>query len=136
MITKEKAKKLYADLIQLRKSEILIKSKETIGQIEIHHILPRSCGGTDDESNKIALYAKEHFMAHVYLWTIYRNTDFHKQVVYALNNMIKGTKSGLRSKLRDFILASEDINLTIEIVSSSSLMIKSIFPYKSQLFKI
>ena len=108
MITKEEAEKLYADLIQLRRSEVLIKSKDNKGQIEIHHILPRSCGGTDDESNKIALYAKEHFMTHVYLWCIYRNTKFHNQVVCALNNMIKGTLDGFRQELRNFILASEE----------------------------
>lgn len=108
MITKEEAEKLYSDLISLRRSEVLTKSKDNKGQIEIHHILPRSCGGLDVESNKIALYAKEHFMAHVYLWSIYRNTEFHDKVVCALNNMIKGTKSGLRSILREFILASEE----------------------------
>lgn len=31
---------------------------------ERHHILPRSCGGTDNEENLIDLYAKEHFIAH------------------------------------------------------------------------
>lgn len=31
---------------------------------ERHHILPKSCGGTNNENNLIDLYAKEHFEAH------------------------------------------------------------------------
>lgn len=114
MITKEEAEKLYADLIQLRRSDVLIKSKDNPGAIEIHHIIPISCGGLDEDSNKIALYAKEHFIAHVYLYVIHRNTEYHNYVVCALNNMIKGTKSGLRSELREFILASEEYQLAKE----------------------
>lgn len=108
MITREEAVKAYEDLIQLRRSEVLEKDKSQLGQIEIHHILPTSCGGADVEDNKIALYAKEHFMAHVYLWVIHHDDEFHYQTMCALNNMIKGTISGNRTELRDFILASEE----------------------------
>lgn len=108
MITKEEAEKAYAGLIQLRRSEILEKDKANLGSIEIHHILPISCKGSDDEINKIALYAKEHFMAHVYLWIIHHNDEFHYQTMCALNQMIKGTVNGLRRELRDFILQSEE----------------------------
>lgn len=31
---------------------------------ERHHILPRSCGGIDEEDNLIDLFAREHFIAH------------------------------------------------------------------------
>lgn len=31
---------------------------------ETHHILPRCCGGTDDEENLIDLFGREHFEAH------------------------------------------------------------------------
>lgn len=114
MITKEEAEKLYADLIQLRRSDVLIKSKDNPGAIEIHHILPISCGGLDDDFNKIALYAKEHFMAHVYLYVIHRNTEYHDQMTCALMNMHKGTLNGSRQELRDYILASEEYQLARE----------------------
>ena len=84
MLTKEEAEKAYADLIQLRRSEVLIKDKANPGKIEIHHIVPRSCGGQDIEENQIALYAKEHFMAHVYLWIIHHDDQFHDQMMFAL----------------------------------------------------
>lgn len=108
MITKEEAEKAYQELVQLRRSEVLVKSNENPGKIEIHHIIPISCNGEDVDENKIALYAKEHFMAHVYLWIIHHDDEFHNQTLCALNLMIKGTLNGNRQELRDFILASEE----------------------------
>lgn len=108
MITKEEAEKAYQELVQLRRSEVLGKSNENPGKIEIHHIIPISCNGEDVDENKIALYAKEHFMAHVYLWIIHHDDEFHDQTLCALNLMIKGTLNGNRQELRDFILASEE----------------------------
>ena len=105
MLTEE-AIKAYADLIQLRRSQVPIKTKP--GEVEIHHVLPTSCGGLDVPENKIALYAKEHFMAHVYLWIIHHEDEFHCQTMCALNMMVKGTLDGSRKELRDFILTSEE----------------------------
>lgn len=91
-MTKEEAAKAYADLIQLRQSEI--PKKTTLGGIEVHHVVPISCKGLDVDDNKIALYAREHFMAHVYLWAIHHDDEFHFQTTYALNMMAKGTLAG------------------------------------------
>ena len=107
-MTKEEAQKAYDDLIQLRRKEVLVKSKENPGKIEVHHIVPISMNGLDEDSNKVALFAKEHFMAHVYLWIIHHDDQFHDQMTCALVNMHKGTKNGNRKELRDFILMSED----------------------------
>ena len=38
MLTKEEAQKAYDDLIWLRRKEVLVKSKENLGRIEVHHI--------------------------------------------------------------------------------------------------
>ena len=107
-MTKEEAQKAYNDLVAYRKQNVLIKSKEHPGRIEIHHIIPTSMNGLDVEENKIALLAKEHFMAHVYLWIIHHDDEFHDQMLCALMNMHKGTVNGSRKELRDFILMSED----------------------------
>ena len=114
IITKEEAQKAYDDLVLFRKQNLLIKSKDNLGSIEIHHIIPISCGGLDEDSNKIALYAKEHFMAHVYLYIIHRNSEYHDQMTCALMNMHKGTLNGSRQELRDYILASEEYQLARE----------------------
>lgn len=47
---------------------------------ERHHILPKSCGGTNDENNLIDLYAREHFEAHRLL--ALENPD-NEKLVYA-----------------------------------------------------
>lgn len=108
MITKEEAQRAYDQLLSFRRQEVLVKSKDFPGRVEIHHILPLSMGGSDTEENKIALLAKEHFMAHVYLWVIHRFGKFHEQSTSALITMHKGTLNGSRQKLREFILMSEE----------------------------
>ena len=114
MLTKEEAQKAYDDLIQLRRKKVLVKSKENLGRIEVHHIVPVSIGGLDDEINKISLLAKEHFMAHVYLFVIHHDDEFHDQMTCALLNMHKGTVNGYRKELRDFILMSDEYQLARE----------------------
>ena len=37
------------------------------GYVEVHHIVPKSLGGTDDESNLVKLTAREHLVAHMLL---------------------------------------------------------------------
>ena len=37
------------------------------GYVERHHIVPKSLGGTDEESNLVALTAREHLIAHMLL---------------------------------------------------------------------
>lgn len=108
MITKEEAIKAYDQLIQLRRTKQLVRSKEDLGKVETHHILPTSCGGEDVSENRINLLAKEHFMAHVYLWAIHHEDEFHYKTMCALNMMVKGTLTGNRKELRDFILLSEE----------------------------
>jgi hypothetical protein len=53
-----KYEKWYNNIIQNAKNRILEEYSER------HHIIPRSLGGNDDESNLINLTAKEHFVCH------------------------------------------------------------------------
>ena len=41
------------------------------GYVELHHIVPRSLGGSDDPGNLIALSARDHYFAHCCLAKIY-----------------------------------------------------------------
>lgn len=107
-MTKEEAQKAYNDLIAYRRQNILIKLKEHPGMIEKHHIIPISMNGLDTDENKIALLAKEHFMAHVYLWIIHHDDEFHDVMLCALINMQKGINKGFRKNIQEFILMSED----------------------------
>lgn len=76
-------KEQYDQLISYRLLNKLEKSKEESGKVETHHILPRSCGGKDEPENLVNLYAKEHFMAHYYLWKMHENDEFKYQTLNA-----------------------------------------------------
>jgi hypothetical protein len=58
-------KKIYNDFIDNR------KSKKINGYYEVHHIIPRSFGGNNNESNLIKLTSADHFFAHILLAKIY-----------------------------------------------------------------
>lgn len=61
--------KLYNALISFRKSNLLLKSKELY--TEVHHIVPKCLGGSDDHENLVRLTAREHFIAHRLLTKMY-----------------------------------------------------------------
>lgn len=59
---------------------------------ERHHILPKSCGGTNDKNNLIDLYAKEHFEAHRLL--ALENPDNKKLIsAWWLMSHVKGNEN-------------------------------------------
>lgn len=55
------------------------KNKHQSGYTEIHHIIPRCIGGTNDESNLIVLTARQHYIAHWMLWKAFKTS----KLVYA-----------------------------------------------------
>lgn len=59
-------KKIYSQLIQKRLDNKLHKNQGTY--LELHHIVPTSLGGSDDQQNKINLTAREHYIAHLLLY--------------------------------------------------------------------
>lgn len=60
--------KIYNDLCESRKYRGVKKGHG----FEVHHIIPRSCGGNNEESNLVKLTYSEHFIAHKLLTKIYR----------------------------------------------------------------
>jgi len=47
------------------------KNRNISGYKEVHHIIPRCMGGSDDKENLVELTAREHFIAHLLLLKIY-----------------------------------------------------------------
>ncbi len=60
--------------------------REFSGYGEVHHVIPRCLGGTDEETNLVRLTAKEHYLIHRLLIKIYPSE--HK-LKFALNMMLK-----------------------------------------------
>lgn len=66
------------------------------GYTERHHIVPKSMGGVDDESNMVALTPRLHYLAHYLLWKAFRN----RKMAFAFHVMIHGDPYNVRySKL-------------------------------------
>lgn len=57
---------IYNQLIESAK-----KRKKPDSYCEIHHIIPKSLGGSNDKNNLVSLTAREHFIAHRLLCKIY-----------------------------------------------------------------
>lgn len=53
--------KIYSSIIEKAKNEV------KTGYCERHHIIPKSLGGSDDNTNLVLLSAKEHFVCHYLL---------------------------------------------------------------------
>lgn len=76
-------KRIYDEFILDRKSK-----QDINGYYEIHHIVPKSFGGTNDESNLVKLTASEHLFAHALLARIYKG-----KMIYALHLMLNCQKN-------------------------------------------
>jgi len=56
------------------------KNRNLTGYKEIHHIIPKSLGGTNHQSNLIALTAKEHYIIHMLLPFFLEGEEKHKML--------------------------------------------------------
>ena len=87
---------IYKDLIAKAKAELRNKSKERY--YEVHHIKPKSLGGTgknhewQTHPNLVLLTAKEHFVAHLLLCEIYPDNQKLKKALSALVNATKDNR--------------------------------------------
>ena len=69
----------YVKTLNRKKEKRLLKDgsiNSNYVYYERHHIIPRCCGGTNEEDNLILLTAREHFLAHYLLTKLYKNTSF------------------------------------------------------------
>lgn len=78
--------KIYNNLIN--KS----KNRQLRGYVEVHHIIPKSMGGSNFKDNLVELTAREHFLAHWLLYKIHKNT----KMAYAFFAMTRNSKGQKR----------------------------------------
>jgi hypothetical protein len=64
--------KLYNDLISKRQNSPYVS--DILGDVEIHHVLPKCMDGDDSKENLVSLSLREHFLAHRLLAKIYPNS--------------------------------------------------------------
>lgn len=88
----------YFNIINQAKSRI--KFDDSI-YYESHHIIPRSLGGNDSESNIVKLMAREHFICHLLL-TKAVNKEFKKKMNFAFWRMCNPTNNRHRPTSRQY----------------------------------
>jgi hypothetical protein len=64
--------RIYKKIIETRKYNPLNENEYG----ELHHIIPRSLGGSDDSENLVRLTAREHFICHALLAEMYERETF------------------------------------------------------------
>lgn len=92
--------KIYCAIIRTRKDLI------PVGYTEVHHILPRSLGGDNSKKNLVRLTAREHFICHLLLTRIHKDSRVaYAKMLKAFMMMLncreyKGTTSKVYAKER------------------------------------
>lgn len=71
-------KKIYEDIVTKAKNEQRAKNGSNV--YELHHILPKSLGGSNETDNLVLLTPREHYICHMLLVDIYPES---KQMKYA-----------------------------------------------------
>lgn len=107
--------KIYNNIINKRKIE------KPTGYKEKHHIIPRCLNGTDENKNLIELTAREHYICHLLLVKIYKNTNNYYKLLNAflmMNCKSKDQKRYYNSRLYEY-LRTEFSNLMSYISSGS-----------------
>lgn len=99
-------KKLYKTFIMKCRKE---KRDINDPMMTVHHILPRSMGGSDDEKNKVLLTPKEHYLAHRIFARTYKKN--HPEVCLLLDKFSNGMKGPNSPKLSNFNFLLNQINV-------------------------
>lgn len=100
--------KLIYDRIITRASLSLRKKKQAI-YYENHHITPKCLGGSNNKENLVLLTSKEHYICHLLLTKIYKNTSFEGKMLYAFYMMKNKNKYHMRYAGVNFSLAKEKL---------------------------
>jgi hypothetical protein len=95
---------IYHKICERGKSRI----KRTHDGLERHHIVPKSCGGSDLPDNITVLTAREHYLCHKMLVKIYQNyPEYRKKMIYALWWMSKTRVGACHVTSKDYELARQ-----------------------------
>jgi hypothetical protein len=98
---------VYDAIIKKAKLENRIKHHEIY--YENHHIIPKCLNGSEEETNKVLLTAKEHFICHKLLTYIHKG---NRKIICAFHKMTFSKKYGKLVSSRDYKYARKLISIT------------------------
>lgn len=105
-------------LLEYNKLIIAAKNRETDGQCEKHHIVPRSLGGDEQDTNIVNLSPSEHLYAHKLLTEITAGLDKSK-MIYAYWMMANVKNVHQSTRLTVSPAEFEKIKLLRKMISAS-----------------
>lgn len=101
-------KKIYEKIINSRKL-LNRKKQKGVDYFEKHHIIPKSCGGSNDEENLVLLTFKEHFICHLLLIKVYEHDKEKKsKMQYALWWLTNGNAEKKILSARQYNIARKE----------------------------
>jgi hypothetical protein len=102
MFKDNKYTKIYFQIINNALSRI------NHGYVEKHHIIPKSCGGSNDKNNLVSLTAREHFICH-WLLTKMTSGEHLRNMHYAFKIMsVHGKTARLKNIAKNTITSVSD----------------------------
>ena len=96
MFIKNKYFKVYYSIINHA------RSTNIMGLFEIHHIIPKSLGGSNDADNLVKLTYRQHFICHRLLTKMTTGKDKSK-MEYAMWRMVNSKHYVISSKLYSYL---------------------------------
>lgn len=104
---------IYQNLIRFR------KENPPIGYTENHHIIPRSMGGSDNKDNLVKLTGREHWVAHLLLWRIHKNSQcLNACHMMAMRCEERGISQIRNSRMYEAVRIQHSMSVSIKMQSS------------------
>lgn len=107
MFKNNKYTKLYHKIVENAKNRL------PPDDIEIHHIIPKSCGGKDDAENLVSLTPREHFILHRLLPKMLLNEKQQQKLSLALLLMWNRVSPSISSRLYEKLRKNHSNNMKI-----------------------
>jgi hypothetical protein len=103
---KNKYKKWYDAIVKNAQNRTLDSYSE------LHHIIPRSLGGSDDTRNLVSLTIREHFICHILLTKFTNGQDRYKMInaVWAMANLHNQWHQRIRITSRQYEKIKKEIS--------------------------
>lgn len=114
MFIQNKYSKYYFSIIGTAKSRLL----DPTVYYEKHHIIPKSCGGSNSKENLVSLTAREHFICHLLLPKMLIGDPHHK-MVHALWRMCNSLKSSYKVNARTYRKSREKHAVVMSVVGTT-----------------
>lgn len=88
---------------------------------ELHHIIPKALGGSNDIANLVYLTAKQHFICHLLLPKMCSREEHKEKMIYALWCMVNGNGHGTSRHIPS-ARAYENIKSRLATIKSQNML--------------